>query len=123
MGSVPLVDLISIGGRGAPCGSWWTPRRVSHHIETVAGEVLWVVCSPVREASSQLSIAGAVVKLQQPGGCLGVAMLGVEHGNQGSDHTLAGGGGHRSVSVVDLISIAWGRAPLWVPVGAQGVGS
>ena len=68
---------------------------LSHHIETVLGVVLGIVGTPVREASSQLSIGGAVVQLQQPGGGLGVAVLGVEHGTQGGDHTLAGGGGHR----------------------------
>ena len=77
-----------------PGGSWWTPRRVSHHIETVLGEVLGIVCSPVGEAGDQLGIGGAVVHLQQPGGSFGVAVLGVEHSDQGSDHTLAGGGGH-----------------------------
>ena len=70
-----------------------TPLVVSHHIETVLGEVLGVVCFPVGQTLDQGLVISTVVEFNQPLG--GGAMLSLEHGEQGSDGTLAGGGGHR----------------------------
>jgi len=72
-----------------------TPLVGSHHIEPEASEMLRVVLAPVVQASQKVGIGGAMVKLQQPGGSLAVAVLSIEHRAQGSDGTLAGGDGHR----------------------------
>ena len=53
-----------------------------------------IVGTPVREASDQGLIIGTVVKIDQPLG--GAAVLCLEHGEQGSDGTGAGGSGHES---------------------------
>lgn len=80
---------------------------ISEHIQTVLLPLLGAVVVPVGKASQQGSIVAAVVQIQHPLGRCGVAVVGIEHGTQGGDHTLAGGGAH-GVSVVDLISVGYG---------------
>lgn len=88
----PLVVSRSLQHRGAVAN----PPGVSHHIETVLREVLGVVCFPVGQTLDQGLVVCSVVKLDQPLG--GGAMLSLKEGEQGSDGTLASGGGHRGGS-------------------------
>jgi len=90
-----------------------TPLVGSHYVEPEASKVLRVFLAPVVQASQQVGVGGAMVKLQQPGGSLAVAVLSIEHRAQGSDGTLTGGDGHRVGC--ELIQCSMDRGPVWPP--------
>ena len=59
--------------------------------------LLGAVVVPVSKASQQGGVVAAVVQIQQPLGGGVVAVVGIEHGTQRGDHTVAGGGAHGSL--------------------------
>jgi len=86
---------------GRVWGQRGTVPCLSHHVETVALIVGRIVLAPVGKASQQGLIIRAMVQLEQPGRSSLVAMLGIEHGDQGSDDARAVDHG----SFADVISL------------------